>query len=164
MSWRDILNNMAVEERENYLKLILDQDVLDKYNKYYFTMHPKAKKIPIEHPYHPSINQWCILPRIQMNALKQKWKDFVVFWMKLEKLDGRQLSDFDITVTVFFNTKRRHDVDNQTEKFVFDGFTAAGFIVDDDEKHLHSLTLKTGYDKENPRTEFEFFIHDDVAK
>ena len=34
-------------------------------------------------------------------------------------------------------------------------------IVDDDEKHLHSLTLKTGYDKENPRTEFEFYIYSD---
>lgn len=30
--------------------------------------------------------------------------------------------------------------------------------VDDDEKHLHSLTLKTGYDKNNPRTEFEIII------
>lgn len=149
-----------VETSENYIKLILDNKVLERYNTYYFLEHPRAKKKPIEKPYHPSINTWCILPRIQMNALKQKWKDFVCFWMKLEKLENKKLNSFDITITVFFDTKRRHDVDNQVPKFILDGFTEAGFIVDDDEKHLHSLTLKTGYDKENPRTEIEVFIKD----
>lgn len=150
---------MACETKENYIKLILDNAVLEKYNTYYFFEHPKAKKVPIEHPYHPSINTWCILPRIQMNSLKQKWKEFVKFWIKLEKLENRQLDNFDIVLTVFFNTRRRHDTDNQVPKFILDGFTESGFIVDDDEKHLHSLTLKTGYDKENPRTEIEVFIH-----
>lgn len=149
-----------VETNENYIKLILDSKVLERYNTYYFLEHPRAKKKPIEKPYHPSINTWCILPRIQMNALKQKWKDFVCFWMRLEKLENKKLDNFDITITVFFDTKRRHDVDNQVPKFILDGFTEAGFIVDDDEKHLHSLTLKTEYDKENPRTEIEIFIKD----
>lgn len=149
---------MSCIEKDNYIKLTLDQKVLDLYTKYYFVEHPKSKKVPIEHPYHPSINQWCILPRIQMNALKQKWKDFTKFWVTLEKLESRQLDDFEIVITVFFNVKRRHDVDNQVPKFILDGFTDSGLIVDDDEKHLHSLTLKTGYDKENPRTEIEFFI------
>jgi Holliday junction resolvase RusA-like endonuclease len=150
---------MSCIEENGIIKLTLDQSVLDKYNKYYFLEHPKANKIPIEHPYHPSINTWIILPRIQMNALKQKWKDFVKFWMKLEKLENRQLDNFDIILTVYFNTKRRHDTDNQVPKFILDGFTESGFIVDDDEKHLHSLTLKTGYDKENPRTEIEVIVH-----
>ena len=149
-----------VETNENYIKIILDNKVLERYNTYYFLEHPRAKKKPIEKPYHPSINTWCILPRIQMNALKQKWKDFVCFWMKLEKLENKKLDSFDITITVFFDTKRRHDVDNQVPKFILDGFTEAGFIVDDDEKHLHSITLKTEYDKENPRTEIEVFIKD----
>lgn len=149
---------MSCVEENGVIKLTLDQNILDLYNNYYFIEHPKAKKIPIEHPYHPSINTWCILPRIQMNALKQKWKDFVKFWMKLEKLENRQLDNFDIVLTVFFNTKTRHDTDNQVPKFILDGFTESGFIVDDDEKHLHTLTLKTGYDKENPRTEIEIII------
>lgn len=140
------------------IKLILDQSVLNKYNAYYFQQHPKAKKIPIEHPYHPSINTWCILPRIQMNALKQRWKDFGCWWLTDLGYNGMMLDSFSIIVTVFFNTKRRHDVDNQCPKFLLDSFTESGFIVDDDEKHLHSLTLKTGYDKENPRTEIEIKI------
>ena len=64
---------------KNKITLILDNDVLEKYNTYYFLKHPRAKKIPIEKPWHPSINTWMILPRVQMNALKQKWKDFICF-------------------------------------------------------------------------------------
>ena len=57
-------------------------DVVDKYNAYYFSQHPRAKKKQIEHPYHPSINVWSIKPRIQMNALKQTWKQFIMWWIK----------------------------------------------------------------------------------
>lgn len=135
------------------MKLILDNNVIEKYNKYYFNLHPKAKKIPIEKPYHPSINTWCILPRIQMNALKQKWKDFIVWWINDLGLNNKNIEQCNMEFVVYFNTKRRHDVDNQVPKFILDGFSESGFIIDDDEKHLLSLTLKTGYDKENPRTE-----------
>ena len=143
---------------EQIFKMVLDQSVLDQYTEYYFKQHPRAKKNPIEYPYHPSINTWCILPRIQMNALKQKWKEFGVWWIKQLGYDDLKLDSFDLVITVFFSVKRRHDVDNQVPKFLLDSFTEGGLIVDDDEKHLHSLTLKTGYDKENPRTEIEFII------
>ena len=43
--------------------LTIDQKTLDLYTKYYFLEHPRAKKIPIEKPWHPSINTWMILPR-----------------------------------------------------------------------------------------------------
>lgn len=141
------------------IKLVIDNAIVDAYNKYYFSLHPKAKKKPIDKPRHPSINQWCILPRIQMNALKQKWKDFGCWFIKKLGYENLNLDNFDIIITVFFDTKRRHDVDNQVPKFLLDAFTASGFIVDDDESHLHSLTLKTGYDKSNPRTEIEVITH-----
>ena len=41
---------MSYTEENRIIKLTLDQTVLDKYNKYYFLEHPKAKKVPIEHP------------------------------------------------------------------------------------------------------------------
>ena len=62
----------------NFIKLILDMNVVDKYNQFYFSQHPKAKKKQIEHPYHPSINVWAIKPRIQMNALKQSYFHYMV--------------------------------------------------------------------------------------
>ena len=135
------------------IKIIIDNNVIERYNQYYFSKHPKAKKKQIDKPRHPSINQWCILPRIQMNALKQKWKMFGIWLIEDLGYTNMKLDNFDIIMTVFFESKRRHDVDNQVPKFLLDSFTESGFIVDDDELHLHSLTLKTGYDKENPRTE-----------
>ena len=137
------------------IQLILDNEVLDKYSEYYFSLHPKARKKPIEHPYHPSINTWFILRRPELNALKQKWKDFIVWWIGDLGFTDKQLDDVKMKFTVYFPTKRRHDVDNQVPKFILDGFTEAGFIVDDDESHLRELTLTTAYDKTNPRTVIE---------
>lgn len=135
------------------MKLILSQQVLEKYNQHYFSLHPKARKEPIPNPYHPSINTWFILRRPELNALKQKWKDFIVWWIKDLGYEGKQLNKTKMTFTVYFSTKRRHDVDNQVPKFILDGFVEAGLIPDDDEHHLTEITLKTGYDKDNPRTE-----------
>ncbi len=135
------------------IKLILDDALLDEYTEYYFKKHPRARKKPIEKPRHPSMNQWMILPRIQMNALKQKWKDFGVWWM--DKLGYRDLmlDNFEIEEIVYMDTRRRTDIDNYTMKFLHDSLTEAGFIVDDDSKHFKKLTMKVDYDKEHPRTE-----------
>lgn len=135
------------------IKLILDDALLDEYTEYYFKKHPRARKKPIEKPRHPSMNQWMILPRIQMNALKQKWKDFGVWWM--DKLGYRDLmlDNFEIEEIVYMDTRRRTDIDNYTMKFLHDSLTEAGFIVDDDSKHFKKLIMKVDYDKEHPRTE-----------
>lgn len=136
-------------------KLIIDQALIDEYAEYYFQNHPRARKKPIEHPYHESINTWFIMKRPQMNALKQKWKDFMVWWMNKVGFSGKQLKQFSMTFTTYMPTRRRIDPDNTVPKFILDGFTESGAIVDDDGEHLLSLTLKTGYDKENPRTEID---------
>ena len=94
--------------------------------------------------------------RPEMNETKQKWKDFVIWWVNDLGYQDIQLDKFTLTITVYFDSRRRHDLDNQAPKFLLDGFTEAGFIVDDDESHLTTLIYKSGYDKENPRTELEF--------
>lgn len=153
---KEIINDESRKE----IKLVLTREILERYSKLFKKNHPRVKRMPIDKPYHPSINQWCILPRIQMNYLKQRWKDFTVWWIHDLGLNDLYLDDFDLVQTVYFQTRHRHDVDNQVPKFFLDGLTASGFIVDDDESRLHSLTIKTGYDKENPRTEFLFIIHE----
>lgn len=45
-------------------------------------------------------------------------------------------------------------------KFILDGLSESGFIVDDDSKHVTSLTMECYVDKENPRTEIEVLIKD----
>ena len=105
------------------MKIIIDNNIIEKYNQYYLAQHPKATKKQIDKPRHPSINQWCILPRLQMNALKQKWKLFGCWLIKSLGYNDMKLDNFDIIITVYFDTKRRHDVDNQVPKFLLDSYT-----------------------------------------
>lgn len=149
-----------LEFENNTIKLVLDNKLLERYNEYYFKLHPRASKVPIPKPRHPSINEWMILKRPQMNALKQKWKAFVCWWLTDLGYNDLKLNKVAITQTLYFDTNRRHDsADNFTPKHILDGFTEVGFIVDDDDKHLISLTMQGGgVDRENPRTEFEIEI------
>ena len=134
-------------------KLVIDQAVVNEYCQEWFKIHPRAKKPPIEKPHHPLLNTWMILPRIQMNALKQKWKDFGMWWIEKLGYKDLKLNKFTMTFITYMPTRRRVDADGTTPKFLLDAFTESGFIIDDDGKHLQSLTLQTGYDKEWPRTE-----------
>jgi Holliday junction resolvase RusA-like endonuclease len=138
--------------------LIIDQTVIDKYNKYYFKKYPGRRKEPIEAPTHPSINKWMILRRPQMNGLKQNYKEFIVWFIQESGLTNRKIKKCEMTFISYFRTKVRKDVDNTVPKFTLDGFTEAGLIEDDDFLHLESITLKCGYDKDNPRTEIYIYF------
>lgn len=59
-----------------------------------------------------------------------------------------------VIIQYYFPDKRRRDCDNFAGKFLLDGLTKAGVIVDDDLKHL-SVSVRGGYDRENPRTVIE---------
>lgn len=135
------------------IKIVIDNTVLEKYNSHYFQLHPRAKKPPIEHPYHPSINRWFIMQRPQMNDLKQKWKNFIIWLIQDLGYQNMQIDYFDMEYIVYMPSKRRSDPDNITPKFIDDGLVESGFIVDDDGRHMRSLMLRTDYDKENPRAE-----------
>lgn len=135
------------------IKIVIDNQVIEEYNKYYFSIHTKAKKPPIEHPYHPSINVWFVMQRPQMNALKQKWKDFGVWLINKLGYTNLKLDKFEMEYITYMPTRRRIDPDNTVPKFFNDSLVESGFIIDDDGTHMKALILKTGYDKENPRTE-----------
>ena len=140
------------------IKIVITQEIVDEYNNYYLAHNKRARKKPIERPIIPSLNTWIILRRPMMNAMKQRHKDFIVWLIKKLGYQDLQLSHFTMKCKVFMPSRRRCDPDNITPKFWNDGFTEAGFIVDDDYKHLESLTLECGYDKDNPRTEIEITV------
>lgn len=150
-----LLFYLLKDSRWLQIKLIIDTNIVDRYNQYYFSQHPKAKKIQIEHPYHPSLNIWSIKPRFQMNALKQSWKNFIIWLIKDLGYENLYLDNVSITYDIYHPTKRRTDPDNYTPKFIHDGFVESGLLVDDDREHLHSLTIRCHVDKDNPRTEIE---------
>lgn len=144
--------------KDNSVTLIINNQALDAYSDYYFTVHPKAKKRPIKHPYHESINAWMILKRPAMNGLKQQWKDFIRWFVKEQGYANLHIDKCEIAQTIYYPTNRRHDLDNGVPKFILDGLVESGMVVDDDSKHITKLILQCGYDKDNPRTELSFKI------
>ena len=140
------------------LKLIINNSTLEEYEKYYFSIHKKATKKPIAHPYHESINTWMIMPRPMMNALKQKWKDFIVWFIDNQGYTNLRIEKCEILISTYYPTNRRHDTDNSCPKFIIDGLCKGGFLVDDDSKHLQKLSLQCFVDSDNPRTEIDVFL------
>lgn len=140
----------------NEIKIVINKELLSKYYEYYFDKYPKRKKIIIDSPIPPSLNEWMIMPRFKMNAQKQAWKEFGSWVVKYYNLENRKLDKCKIVIEYFFGTKHRHDADNFTPKNLFDSFTVSGLLVDDDFNHVESLTIKGNYSKEDPRTEITF--------
>ena len=135
------------------IRLVLDNEVLSRYERYYFSIHTKARRRPIAHPYHESINVWMVMKRPMMNALKQRWKDFIVWFIDDQGYTNLRIQKCDLEFTSYYPNHRRHDVDNSCPKFILDGLCESGFLVDDDCEHLTKLTLRCGVDLEHPRTE-----------
>jgi hypothetical protein len=142
--------------RMKQIKIIINNDIIDKYYNEYFKKFPRRKKRAIESPIPPSLNVWMVMPRFKMNAQKQAWKQFGTWLVKYYGLTNRKIEKCRIIIEYFFDSKRRHDSDNFTPKNLFDSFTVSGLLVDDDFNHVESLTIKGNYSKEDPRTEISF--------
>lgn len=132
--------------------LMIDSETLVKYNRYYFNEYPKRKKEPIQSTIPPSLNQWMIMPRMQMNATKQKWKEFGIWLVNFYGCTNLKIEKARVTYIYYFPTRARHDADNYNCKFLGDALVQSGMLVDDDFKHIE-VTYRGFYSKENPRTE-----------
>lgn len=140
------------------IKMVIDYDVVERYTKYYFEKHTKARVPPIKLPYHESINSWMIMRRPAMNNLKQKWKDFIKWFVEEQGYTNLRIEKCELSQSIFYPTDRRHDLDNSVPKFILDGLVESGMVVDDDCKHITKLTLQCFTDKKRPRTELIFTI------
>ena len=142
---------------KKHIKLTIDAQSLAEYDKHYFSIHTKAAKRPIPYPFHESINQWMIMRRPMMNALKRKWKDFIVWFIERQGYANLRIEKCELVFSTYFNTNRRHDVDNTCPKFIIDGLCESGLLVDDDSTHVQRLTLMCGVDRQRPRTEIDIY-------
>ena len=140
------------------IKIIIDNNVISEYEKFYFQQHPRASKPPISKPIHPLMNSWMIMKRPMMNALKQKWKDFIIYIVDKQGYSNLHINKCEMRFVTYYDTNRRHDVDAACPKFILDGFAESGLIIDDDSKHLTKLILECYVDKNYPRTEIEILI------
>ena len=102
----------------------------------------------------PSINQFAGRENPwDYRRTKQYWTTLV--WATCLNNKERPTTPYesaDVSIRYFFPTKTRHDADNYAGKFLLDGLTKAGVIIDDDMSHIR-LHIAGGYDKQNPRTE-----------
>lgn len=139
--------------KQNKILLTIDNATIDRYSEYYFSIHKRAHKKPIQNPYHESINVWMIMKRMAMNNLKQKWKDFMCWLVTEQGYDAIGIERCEIVQTIYYPTNRRHDIDNSVPKFIIDGLVESRMIVDDDCAHITKLTMMCKVDSKNPRTE-----------
>ena len=77
-----------------------------------------------------------------MNALKQRWKDFICWLVNENGYSGMNIDRCEISQKIFYSTNRRHDVDNTCPKFVVDGLVEAGMVADDSSEHITKLILE----------------------
>lgn len=72
---------------------------------------------------------------------------------------GKQRFEYQVEIEVvsYFPTKRKHDFDNYTPKFILDPIVKSGLIRDDSSTIITKLTLRFEYDKLNPRTEVNIY-------
>ena len=88
-----------------------------------------------------------------MNALKQRWKDFIKWFVASRGYTSLAIKKCEIYQTVYYPNNRRHDPDNSVPKFILDGLVESGMLEDDDSKHITKLVLECMVDTECPRTE-----------
>lgn len=140
------------------MKIIITQYDVDSFNAAYFKAHPRAKKTLIIRPQHPSLNEYITACNMKSNSLKQNWKQFMLYLLDDKGLRDKHIEKCEVTYITYFNTKRKHDLDNLTPKFIFDGLVEGGFLMGDDMSHITKLTIMGGYDVENPRIELIFTL------
>lgn len=137
------------------VKIVIDKNVIEKYNKYYFNKYPKRKVKPIEKPTPPSLNRFIAYKRMQQNSVKQKYKEFAVWLASYYEIANLNLGDALMTITFYFPDKRRRDFDNLmlTPKLINDGLVDAGVFKDDSGDILRLKFENFQYDKSNSRVE-----------
>lgn len=87
----------------------------------------------------------------------KEWQESAELQLR-SQFKGFKVTDYPIAVSVvvYYDNRRRHDLDNALST-VMDALTAAEIIEDDNTNFVECITVQFGgYDKENPRVEIFF--------
>lgn len=148
---------MRDKREKDEIKIVFDQEGLDKYLKHYFKLNPRKRKSYIDSPMVRSLNKMLVITnRVVQNTYKQAYKDYTQFIVKEQGLEMLGISGADLEVQLTFPTKTRHDIDNFTIKEVADGFTEVGLIIDDSYEYIRSIKTTARYEKGVTKMVFTF--------
>ena len=139
----------------------LDKEALDDYIKEYFKVYPRRKKIPIDKPIVPSLNQYLVMSPEARGNLKERWEEFVYHTLNRQGLLNLNLQKCKVSITYVFGDKRRSDLDNRVPKMIFDGMTFAKFWKDDNRFVIPELHFYADYEARNPHMIIEVEELDD---
>jgi len=99
----------------------------------------------------PSINKFAGRENArEYRDEKKRWTD-AVMWVASAQRPKEPYRRADVKILYYFPTRGRRDPDNYAGKFLLDGLTHAGIIVDDDFAHIR-LGVAGAVDREEPRT------------
>lgn len=99
----------------------------------------------------PSLNKWSRMHWAKAAEIKRQW-EADVYYTAYSQRPKTPFKYAKITITYFFKTKQRHDLDNYTPKFILDGLVKAKILLDDRAEYIGMTELIQEYDKERPRT------------
>lgn len=101
----------------------------------------------------PSLNRFAGRENTwEYRETKQKWTAAVKYACRASR--GRPKEPYQravVSIVYYFPDRRRRDADNYAGKFLLDGLTRAGVIVDDDLRHITTI-IRGECDPKNPRT------------
>ena len=100
----------------------------------------------------PSLNKWSRMHWAKAAEIKKRW-EANVYYSAYGQRPKTPYKKAKITITYFFKTRQRHDLDNYVPKFILDGLVKAHIILDDRAECIGMTELIQEYDKENPRIE-----------
>lgn len=101
-----------------------------------------------------STNRATGKPFLRSAPAVKEWQAIAILELK-RQFSGFKVSDYPIAINivVYYDNKRRHDLDNALST-VMDALTASGVIEDDDTSHIECVVAQFGgHDKTNPRVE-----------
>lgn len=142
---------------QNEIRIMIDDNIVQEYEEFYFIKYPKRKKRPIEKPFPPNLNKFILWKRPQQNAIKQIWKEFIAF--VAYEYDNYHISNCEIHFQFTFPDKRRRDLDNYlstSAKLIIDGLTKGdgnGMIIDDSYSNIKKISASATYEKGISKTE-----------
>lgn len=101
-----------------------------------------------------SVNRATDKPFLRSAPAVKEWQKIALLSLRTQ-FKGYKISGYPIlvTCTVFFDTARRHDLDNALST-IMDALAAADIIEDDNVNFVDSISISYGgIDKLNPRVE-----------
>lgn len=160
-----------------FYTIVIDREVIKKYNKHYFKKNPRCrksyfmnnwktkKKKPKELYSALSLNELLPINHQQYSTLKKQWGDLGEWLCKKNKLNNKQFTNGVIEYRTYNETRTTKDVDNVVAKILNDGLLVkSGMFMDDSYKFLNPYISSMEYDKEHPRLEIRISVIDDKIK